>query len=328
MFPRKINTFVCMKGLMLSVVVPVYNEEKNIPLMHGRLLPVCEAVAGKDFEIIFVNDGSRDNSEAVILELASRDPNVKYVFFSRNFGHQQAVSAGLDFAGGEYTVIIDGDLQDPPELITDMLQKAREGFEVVYARRKERKGESAFKKLTAKWFYRILRKVTQVEIPVDTGDFRLMHRKVTDVVKRMPEKNKFLRGQIAWVGFRQTFVEYDRDPRVYGNSGYPVSKMLRFALNGITGFSDVPLRLATFLGFFVSGVSVLIGFYALYSRFVIKDYVPGWASLMLSILFLGGVQLICLGIIGEYLGRMYHDLRNRPLYVVRETNAEKTDTDL
>jgi glycosyltransferase involved in cell wall biosynthesis len=315
-----------MKGLLLSVVIPVFNEEKNIPLIHERLLPVCESVAGKDFEIIFINDGSRDGSENIIAELASRCPEIKYLFLSRNFGHQQAVSAGLDYAGGLYTVIMDGDLQDPPELIPEMLEKAKSGFDVVYARRNERKGESVFKKMTARWFYRILQKLTQVEIPLDTGDFRLMHRNVTEVVKQMPEKNKFLRGQIAWVGFRQSYVEYDRDPRQHGHSGYPVGKMIRFALHGITGFSDVPLRLATWLGFLVSGISVLIGFYALYSRFVIKEYVAGWASLMLSILFLGGVQLICLGIIGEYLGRMYHDIRNRPLYVVRKTNTVKPPT--
>lgn len=311
-----------MKDILLSIVVPVYNEEKNIPLIYGRLLPICEASAEGSYEVIFVNDGSRDASEKIIGELASKNPAVKYIFLSRNFGHQQAVSAGLDYAKGLYTVIMDGDLQDPPELIPEMLNKAKEGFEVVYARRKARKGESAFKKITARWFYRLLRKLTQIEIPVDTGDFRLMHRKVTDVVKRMPEKNKFLRGQVAWVGFRQSYVEYDRDPRQHGNSGYPLGKMIKFALHGITGFSDVPLRLATWLGFLVSGISVLIGFYALYSRFVIKEYVPGWASLMLSMLFLGGVQLICLGIIGEYLSRMYHDIRNRPLYVVRETNTE------
>jgi dolichol-phosphate mannosyltransferase len=311
-----------MKYILLSIVVPVYNEEKNIPLIYGRLLPICEASAEGSYEVIFVNDGSRDASEKIIGELASKNPAVKYIFLSRNFGHQQAVSAGLDYAKGLYTVIMDGDLQDPPELIPEMLNKAKEGFEVVYARRKARKGESAFKKITARWFYRLLRKLTQIEIPVDTGDFRLMHRKVTDVVKRMPEKNKFLRGQVAWVGFRQSYVEYDRDPRQHGNSGYPTGKMIRFALNGITGFSDIPLKLATWLGFLVSGISVLIGFYALYSRFVIKEYVPGWASLMLSMLFLGGVQLICLGIIGEYLSRMYHDIRNRPLYVVRETNTE------
>jgi dolichol-phosphate mannosyltransferase len=315
-----------MKSLLLSVVVPVFNEEKNISLIHERLLPVCEAIAGKAFEIIFVNDGSRDESEKIIADLASGNPEIKYLFLSRNFGHQQAVSAGLDYAGGLYTVIMDGDLQDPPELIPEMLEKAKKGFDVVYARRRERKGESAFKKITARGFYRILRTLTQVEIPLDTGDFRLMHRRVTEIVKQMPEKNKFLRGQIAWIGFRQSYVEYDRDPRQHGHSGYPLGKMIRFALHGITGFSDVPLRLATWLGFLVSGISVLIGFYALYSRFVIKEYVPGWASLMLSVLFLGGVQLICLGIIGEYLGRMYHDIRNRPLYVVRETNTEKPVT--
>jgi dolichol-phosphate mannosyltransferase len=311
-----------MTPVKLSVIVPIYNEEKNLPILYDRLTEVCNKCVGNDYEILFVNDGSRDASETIMLELAASDKHVKYVFFSRNFGHQQAVSAGLDYARGEYCVIMDGDLQDPPELIPEMRQKASEGYDVVYARRKARKGESFFKKATASVFYRLLRSVTQTDIPIDTGDFRLMHQKVVDVVRKMPEKNKFLRGQIAWVGFRQTFVEYDRDPRIYGNTSYPLSKMLRLAITGITSFSDLPLRLATLLGFVVSGISVLIGFYALYSRFVIKDYVSGWTSLILSVLFLGGVQLICLGIIGEYLSRMYSDIRNRPLYIVKETNLE------
>lgn len=313
-----------MNSPTLSVIVPVFNEEENIPHMYKRLKTVCEQAVGEAYEFIFVSDGSKDNSEAILLELAASDVHVRYVFFSRNFGHQQAISAGLDLALGEYTVIIDGDLQDPPELIPDLLAKAREGFEVVYARRAVRKGEPVLRKSLIYIFYRILRVVTQIDIPVDTGDFRLIHRKVRNVVVKMSEKNKFLRGQIAWVGFRQTYVEYDRDPRLHGVTGYPLSKLIKLALTGITSFSDLPLRVATFLGFFVSGVSVIIGFYVLYSRYFREVEAPqGWASVLLSITFLGGVQLICLGIIGEYLSRMNSDIRNRPLYIIRESNTGK-----
>lgn len=310
-----------MNSPTLSVIVPVFNEEENIPHMYKRLKTVCGQAVGESYELIFVSDGSKDNSEAILLELAASDVHVRYVFFSRNFGHQQAISAGLDLALGEYTVIIDGDLQDPPELIPDLLTKAREGFEVVYARRAVRKGEPVLRKSLIYIFYRILRMVTQIDIPVDTGDFRLIHRKVRNVVVKMSEKNKFLRGQIAWVGFRQTYVEYDRDPRLHGVTGYPLSKLIKLALTGITSFSDLPLRVATLLGFFVSGVSVIIGFYVLYSRYFREVEAPqGWASVLLSITFLGGVQLICLGIIGEYLSRMNSDIRNRPLYIIRESN--------
>lgn len=310
-----------MNSPTLSVIVPVFNEEENIPHMYKRLKTVCVQAVGESYELIFVSDGSKDNSEAILLELAASDEHVRYVFFSRNFGHQQAISAGLDLALGEYTVIIDGDLQDPPELIPDLLAKAREGFEVVYARRAVRKGEPVLRKSLIYIFYRLLRMVTQIDIPVDTGDFRLIHRKVRNVVVKMSEKNKFLRGQIAWVGFRQTYVEYDRDPRLHGVTGYPLSKLIKLALTGITSFSDLPLRVATLLGFFVSGVSVIIGFYVLYSRYFREVEAPqGWASVLLSITFLGGVQLICLGIIGEYLSRMNSDIRNRPLYIIRESN--------
>lgn len=310
-----------MNSPTLSVIVPVFNEEENIPHMYKRLKTVCGQAVGESYELIFVSDGSKDNSEAILLELAASDVHVRYVFFSRNFGHQQAISAGLDLALGEYTVIIDGDLQDPPELIPDLLAKAREGFEVVYARRAVRKGEPVLRKSLIYIFYRLLRMVTQIDIPVDTGDFRLIHRKVRNVVVKMSEKNKFLRGQIAWVGFRQTYVEYDRDPRLHGVTGYPLSKLIKLALTGITSFSDLPLRVATLLGFFVSGISVIIGFYVLYSRYFREVEAPqGWASVLLSITFLGGVQLICLGIIGEYLSRMNSDIRNRPLYIIRESN--------
>lgn len=245
---------------------------------------------------------------------------MRYLSFSRNFGHQIAVTAGLDRAEGAAVVIIDADLQDPPELIPALYAKLHEGYEVVYARRHSRQGESPAKKLTAKVFYRILRALTHVEIPVDTGDFRIISRKVVLALRQMPEQNKFLRGQISWIGYRQTFLEYDRAVRAGGVTGYTYGKMLRFALDGITAFSDVPLKVATVGGFLVSGVAFLVVLYTLYSRFVTHNYQPGWASLMVSILFLGGVQLVAIGIIGEYLARLGANVRQRPLYIVSESN--------
>jgi dolichol-phosphate mannosyltransferase len=275
------------------------------------------------FELIFVNDGSKDNSMALIKLLANEHSNVKYVDFSRNFGHQIAVSAGIDVAKGDAVVIIDADLQDPPELIIEMHQKWKEGYEVVYAKRRARKGENFLKKFTAKMFYRILNKITSFNIPLDTGDFRIIDKKIVEVLKSMPEQQKFLRGQISWAGYKQTYVEYDRDSRNAGETGYTYKKMIRFALDGITSFSDAPLKLASLMGFIVSGVAFLMILYALYARFISRDYVPGWTSLMLAVLFIGGIQLICIGMIGEYISRIANNIKNRPLYIVRETNTEK-----
>jgi polyisoprenyl-phosphate glycosyltransferase len=306
----------------LSVIVPVYNEEGNLPLLHQRLVATMEDL-GVSYELVFVNDGSRDHSLALLVELSQRDPeHVRYIDFSRNFGHQIAVSAGLDHVRGRAIAIIDADLQDPPESIGDLYKKMLEGYEVVYARRNRRVGESWFKLATARWFYRILRKITSIEIPVDTGDFRIIDQKVANVLNAMPEKDKFLRGQIAWIGFKQTHVMYDRHERHAGQTGYTFRKMLHFALNGITGFSDVPLKIVTYFGLIVSFISMLVGIFALYSRFVSHDYVPGWASVITSVLFIGGVQMISIGIIGEYLSRMNSNLRNRPLYIIRETNCK------
>lgn len=308
--------------IKLSVVIPVFNEEGNISLLFERLNSVIDSLQISK-EYIFINDGSKDKSISIIKDLSSKYDYVKYINFSRNFGHQIAVSAGIDYAKGERIVIIDSDLQDPPELISEMYKKMDEGFEVVYAKRRSREGESITKKTTAKLFYRILSKITDINIPVDTGDFRIIDRKIADILKNMPEQEKYLRGQIAWAGFRQTFVEYDRQERHSGNTGYPFSKMLRFALNGITSFSDFPLKFATYSGFIAAFVAFVLMLYALYSRFIIKVFVPGWASLMICILFLGGVQLICLGIIGEYIGRLSTNVKKRPLYIVDETNTSK-----
>lgn len=305
--------------MYLSIIIPIFNEEGNIGLIFDRLSKVCNQITS-DYELIFVNDGSKDNSLNLIYGLSQSVNNVKFINFSRNFGHQAAVSAGIDYALGEYVVIIDADLQDPPELIIDMYQKALNGFQVVYAKRRSRKGESPFKLFTAKMFYRLLDSITSIKIPLDTGDFRIMHRSVVEVVKNMPEKNKFLRGQIAWVGFNQTYIEYDRDSRTYGETGYPLKKMLKFAMDGITSFSTFPLKLATWMGFVVGLVAFLLIIYALYSKFILKDYQSGWTSLIISILFLGGVQLMCLGIIGEYVSRIFDNVKDRPLYIIRDKN--------
>jgi glycosyltransferase involved in cell wall biosynthesis len=306
----------------LSVVIPIFNEEANIGELHRRLTALLAPMPlPGGYELIFVNDGSRDGSLPQLLALAEHDPgHVRYLSFSRNFGHQIAVTAGLDRAEGGAVVIIDADLQDPPELIPALYAKLREGYEVVYAKRRSRQGESVAKKLTAKLFYRILRAMTHVEIPVDTGDFRIISRKVVLALRQMPEQNKFLRGQISWIGYRQTYLEYDRAERAGGVTGYTYAKMLRFALDGITAFSDVPLKVATVSGFCVSGIAGLLILYTLYERFITRQYQPGWASLMVSILFLGGVQLIAIGIIGEYLARLGANVRQRPLYIVSEGN--------
>ena len=306
----------------LSVVIPIYNEAENIKLLYDRLVAVVNGIT-EDYELVFVNDGSKDASIDLIRLLAEKDGRVRYIDFSRNFGHQVAVTAGIDASNGDAVVLIDADLQDPPELIKELNEKWRSGYEVVYAKRRARKGESLLKKWTARTFYRILHSLTSVKIPVDTGDFRIMDRKVVEELKKMPEQHKFLRGQISWIGFNQTYVEYDREQRHAGATGYTYRKMFKFALDGITSFSDSPLKFATIMGFAVSGIAFLLILYALYSRFITQDYVQGWTSLMISILFLGGIQLICIGIIGEYISRMSSNVRNRPLYIVRESNVEK-----
>ena len=305
----------------ISIVVPLYNEEKNIRLIHDRLVSSILKITS-NFEIIYVNDGSKDNSFLELLKLSNEDERVKYINFSRNFGHQIAVTAGLDYSKGAAVVIIDGDLQDPPEVIPEMYALYKEGFEVVYGQRLIRKGESFLKKITAKYFYRILKKITNINIPVDTGDFRLIDRKIVNDLKNMPEQNKFLRGQIAWLGYRQTSIFFERDERKFGETGYPFSKMLKFALDGITGFSDVPLQFVTKTGIFISFISFLVILYAIFSHFILERTITGWTSLIISSMFIGGVQLISVGIIGEYISRINKNVQNRPLYIVSETNVE------
>ncbi len=310
-----------------SIIIPVFNEEENIQKLFERLLQVVSGLSS-DFELIFINDGSKDNTLQLVKDLAANEPKVKYINLSRNFGHQIAVSAGLDACLGQRVVIIDADLQDPPELVLEMDQKMNEGYHVVFARRRKRKGESLAKLLTARLFYRLLARIASVEIPLDTGDFRIMDKKVVDVLRAMPEQNKFLRGQISWIGFKQTYVEYDRSERQGGKTGYTYGKMFRFALDGITSFSDAPLRLASWMGFVVSGVAFIALIYALWGKYVMHNSEPGWASIIVSVLFLGGIQLISLGFIGEYLSRISSNVKQRPLYIVDETNTETKNQSL
>lgn len=307
-------------SVSLSIVVPIYNEEKNIPILYQRLKAAAVAITD-NHEIIFVNDGSIDASLFELIKLTEQDNKSFYINFSRNFGHQIAVTAGLDYSKGDAVVIIDGDLQDPPELIPELYKKHKEGYEVVYAQRSKRKGESWFKKFTAKCFYRVLRKSTNINIPVDTGDFRLIDRKIVNCLKQMPEQNKFLRGQISWLGFRQTAVLFERQERIHGTTGYPFSKMLKFALDGITGFSDKPLAFVTRAGLFISLFSFLIILYAIFAHFVLEHTITGWTSLIVSSMFVGGIQLFSIGIIGEYIGRINKNVLNRPLYIVGDTKT-------
>ncbi len=301
-----------------SVVAPAYNEEEVLPEFYRRVREVMDAI-GEPWELILVNDGSRDNTLAVMRELHEKDPRVKIISFSRNFGHQLAITAGIDYAEGDAVIIIDADLQDPPEVIADLIEKWREGYDVVYAVRKERRGESWFKEWTAKLFYRLIYRITDVDIPKDTGDFRLMDRKVVETLRTMRERNRFMRGLSVWVGFKQTGVFYVREPRFAGETKYPFRKMLKFALDAITSFSYVPLQLATYFGFAIAGISMVGMVIAVILRLTTGRALLGQATTLVAVLFLGGIQLIFLGIIGEYLGRIYDEVKARPLYVVAET---------
>jgi len=277
---------------------------------------------GYQYELVFVNDGSRDGTLDILEQIARRDRRAKVLSFSRNFGHQVAVTAGIDKAGGNAVVIIDADLQDPPELIIEMLKLWEQGYEVVYAKRKRRKGESLFKRATAGLFYRVLDKLSDTRIPLDTGDFRLIDAKVADELRRMREKNRFLRGMVSWIGFRQTPIEYEREERFAGETKYPLKKMIKLALDGIISFSSKPLKLSQYLGFFAVLCAIVIFLYSFVYRLVGgANLVSGWASIMTTVAFLGGVQLIAIGILGEYIGRMYDESKDRPLYIIeREIN--------
>lgn len=307
-----------------SVVVPIYNEKDCIDELYCRMTAVMDST-GEAWEMIFVDDGSKDGSGDMLRDISERDPRVRSVFFARNFGHQLAVTAGMDHALGDAVIVIDADLQDPPEVIPELIAKWKEGYEVVYAIRKERDGESWFKKFTASAFYRLIYKITDVEIPLDTGDFRLLDRCVVDVMNSMREKHRFLRGMSAWVGYKQIGVPYHRAARYAGSTKYPFKKMLKLALNAITGFSYVPLELATYFGFIVAGLSIIAIPIAIILRLTGGQELVGQATTLISTCFLGGVQLIFLGIIGEYLGRIYDEVKNRPLYITRKVTRSIYD---
>ncbi len=303
---------------VISVVAPVYNEAATLPLFCERVIAALEPLR-EPFELVLINDGSRDGSLEVMVGLHERDPRIKVINFSRNFGHQIAITAGIDYARGAAVAVIDSDLQDPPEVIPELIAKWREGYGIVFAQRAEREGETWFKKATAAFFYRLIRRITNVNIPVDTGDFRLMDRKVVDTLRQMREHHRFMRGLSVWVGFKQTGVEYKRAPRHAGETKYPLSKMLRFALDGITSFSYLPLQLATYFGFLVAAISMVALIAVVILRLTgSQTNFYGQASTLVSVLFLGGIQLIFLGIIGEYLGRIYDEVKQRPLYIVAD----------
>lgn len=300
-----------------SIVAPVFNEEETLPHFYKRVVQVMEQV-GEPFELVLVNDGSRDGSYRVMQEMHERDPRVRVIDFSRNFGHQIAISAGLDYALGKAVVVIDSDLQDPPEVIPSLIARWKLGAEVVYAQRATRQGETKFKLLTASLFYRLIGRITSVSIPRNVGDFRLMDRSVVDTLVKMREHHRFMRGLSAWVGFRQEAVQYDRQERFAGTTKYPLTKMIKFSMDAITSFSHLPLQLATSFGFLLAGISLLGIIVAIFLRLV-TGAIVGQASTLILVLFLGGIQLIFLGIIGEYLGRIYDEVRARPLYVVHHT---------
>jgi glycosyltransferase involved in cell wall biosynthesis len=304
---------------VLSLVLPIFNEEEVIPELHARLTEFREAV-GLTTEVLFVDDGSKDRSLPMLQELAASDPTYRVLSFSRNFGHQAAISAGVDHADGEAVVVLDADLQDPPEVVLDMVAKWREGFDVVYGRRRSREGETWFKLVTAKYFYRAMAAMVPVKVPLDTGDFRLMSRRVVLVLRELKECHRFVRGLVAWVGFKQTEVLYDRPARFAGETKYPLRRMLRFAMDGITSFSVIPLRFATWMGLIIAFASFLLGAWAIYVKLATNSTVPGWATTFVLTAMLSSVQLVMIGILGEYVGRIYEQVKQRPIYILREAD--------
>ena len=303
---------------LLSVVIPCYNEEAVINETIKRLQAFCLGLENLNVELIFVDDGSQDATRQLIKNQADKDSRIKLIAFARNFGHQIAVTAGIDSTSGDAGVLIDADLQDPPEVIYEMIEKWRQGYDVIYGTRISRTGESIFKKVTAHLYYRLLNKLSDVPIPLNTGDFRLINRNVVDTLRSMPERDRFIRGMVSWVGFKQISLPYRRDERFAGKSKYPLSKMLGFATDGILSFSTKPLQMSVGLGMLSAIVSLVGILYALGLRLYTNIWVEGWTALMIAVLFLGGVQLICLGILGEYIGKIYNEVKQRPLYVVQE----------
>ncbi len=301
----------------ISLVIPVYNEEEVLHELYERLVVVLGS-STRSFEILFVNDGSQDSSLAILAELRHRDRRVGVIDLSRNFGHQVAITAGLDHAVGEAVVVMDADLQDPPEVILEMIERWSEGYDIVYGVRRQREGETFFKRASAAAFYRILHMLTPVSMPLDSGDFRLMSRRAVTALGSLREKNRFIRGMTSWVGYRQCGVEYDRNARFAGSTRYPLRKMLRLAVDAVMSFSSVPLRLSIVLGGLVACLCSVYAFYVVYIKVTTGAAVLGWASLMVAVLGVGSVQLVCLGILGEYVARIYDEVRGRPLYLVRD----------
>lgn len=316
--PRRGAEFALTMPLDYSIVVPVFNEETVLREFYNRLNRVIETLSGT-FEVLFVNDGSEDTTETILRDFYQKDQRVKVINFSRNFGHQVAITAGIDLAQGHACIIMDADLQDPPEVIPRLIERWKAGYEVVFAVRTSREGERFFKLITANLFYVLLKKLARIEIPQNAGDFRLLDRKVIDALKLMPERNRFVRGLVSWVGFRQTKLFYERDARFAGETKSPFVKMLKFAVDGITSFSDIPLRLATWLGLLFSFASFLIMLWVIGAKLLSDRTVLGWASIMVTILLIGGVQLFTVGILGEYLARTFEEAKQRPLYLIRET---------
>ncbi len=312
------STYPGERRMILSVVIPCMNEEEVLRETNRRLVATLEGIS-LNFEVVYVDDGSTDATADLLRELQAQDPRIGVVRFSRNFGHQVAITAGLEHASGDAVAIIDADLQDPPEVILDFVAKWMDGYDVVYGVRTERDGETAFKLWTAKLFYRLISHLSDARIPLDTGDFRLMDRRVVDALLSMPERDRFVRGMVSWLGFSQAAVEYRRAPRLAGVTKFSLFKMVRFALDGIFSFSILPLRLATWTGFAASGLAIFGIIVVLLERFLgVVGLVKGWSSAMIAELFIGGVQLICMGLIGEYVGRIYGESKRRPLYIVRE----------
>ena len=317
----------------LSLVLPIYNEEEVIPELHQRLQEFLKELA-LDAEVVFVNDGSRDRSMELLREITKDEPRYKVLSFARNFGHQTAITAGVDYARGKAVVVMDADLQDPPAVVLEMVAQWREGYDVVYGKRRTRAGETWFKLFTAKWFYRVFAAMIPIEVPLDTGDFRLMSRRVVLALRELRETHRFVRGMVSWVGFKQTAVLYDRPGRFAGETKYPLRKMLRFAIDGITSFSVLPLRFATYLGMIISLLSVLYAVWAMVAHFFFDATLPGWTATVVLISLLSDVQLLMIGILGEYVGRIYEEVKRRPLYVVgdrvnlpRERDGDELDED-
>lgn len=301
--------------MLVSIIIPIYNEEATIPELYRRIDNTLKALKF-DFEMIFINDGSKDSSLNLLENLRKKDDRVKILSFSRNFGHQIAISAGIDYANGNAAIIMDGDLQDPPELIPKMLEKHKKGYEIVYAKRKTRQ-DTFFKKITASMFYQLINILSDTKIPQEVGDFRLMDRKALDSLKQLKEKSRFIRGLTSWIGFKHTIIEFERDKRFAGQTNYPLNKMIKLAIDSITGFSYKPLKIATYIGFGAAMIGFLGGVYAIILKILEPNStVLGWTTIVIAIFFMGGIQLMILGIIGEYIGRIYTETQNRPLYII------------